>query len=146
MSMFTNDMIITEAQKMEALLRMKKLDLHENAIKEFKNEGKLNKSEPAWGNNVGVLYWLDENERKMVKEWEKKTGNLVYHVIRNNTEFGLCYSFLYVSNQPEEWETDNRDLVMGYPLAYVKNVTDDWCSEYGAIGIRKGFGGVVRVA
>lgn len=137
---------IAQAQVAEALLRMKKLDLHPNAINEFKNEGKLNKSVPAIGNRAGILYWLDEDEEKMVREWEKKTGNMVYHVIRNHLEFGICYSFLYVSTEPEEWEMDNEDLKEGYPLAYVKNVTDDWCSEYGSIGIRSGFGGVVRVA
>ena len=146
MSMFTKTDAIIEAQKAEALLRMKKLDIHENAINEFKKAGKLNKSEPGWNNVVGVLYWLDDDEQKMVRAWEEKTGNMVYHVIRNNTKMGLMYSFLYVSRNVDEWVMDNEDLELGYPLAYVKNMDDDWCSEYGAIGIRKGFGGVVRVA
>ena len=138
--------VLATAQVTEALLRMKKLDLHENAIREFKDEGKLNRSDPAIGNRVGVLYWLTEKEQKMVKEWEKKTGNLVYHVIKNKLTFGLCYSFLYVSKYPDEWEADNEDLENGYPLAYVKNMDDEDCSEYGSIGIRKASGGVVRVA
>lgn len=146
MSILTKASIITEAQKVEALLRMKKLGIHENAIREFMSEGKLNKSEPAWGNKVGVLYWLTEKEQKMVKEWEEETGNLVYHVIVNNLSFGLCYSLLYVSKCTEEWEEDGLDLSEGCPYAYVKNVTDDECSEYGRIGIKPAFGGVVRVA
>ena len=139
---------IAKAQVTEALLRMKKLNLHENAIREFEESGKLNLSAGAvmFGKRVGVLYWLDEKEQKMVEEWQKETGNMVYHVIKNNLAFGLCYSFLYVSNDPEDWEYDNQSLEEGIQFAYVKNVDDDWCSEYGTIGIQPGFGGVVRTA
>ena len=137
---------IAQAQITEALLRMKKLDIHENAINEFLRERKLNLSEPGFGNKVGVLYWLNDDEQKMIEEWEQETGNVVYHVIKNNTQFGLCYSFLYVSSDPEEWLMDNADLEEGYPFVYVKNVTDDWCSEYGRIGIQSAFGGVVRIS
>lgn len=146
MSMTTKTDIIIEAQKHEALLRMKKLGLHENAINEFKSEGKLNLSEPGFGNRVGVLFWLNEDEQKMVKEWEKATGNMVYHVIKNRLrDIGLCYSFLYVSKETDEWEVDSTDLEDGCPFVYVKNVDDDFCSEYGRIGIKPGCGGVVRV-
>lgn len=138
------DVAIEVAQKHEALLRMKKLDLHENAIREFKEEGKLNRSDPAMGNRVGVLYWLTDEETKMVRDWEKETGHLVYHVIKNNlVDIGLCYSFLYVSKDADEWESDNTDLEDGIQFAYVKTL-DDYSSEYGTIGIRPGFGGVVR--
>ena len=131
---------IGQAQVTEALLRMKQLKIHENAIKEFYDSGKLNLSEN------GILYWLDEKEQKIIKEWEKKTGNMVYHVIKNYMEFGLCYSFLYVSKNNEEWERDNEELADGFPFVYVKNVNDDWCSEYGSIGITPKWGGVVRTA
>lgn len=144
MSILTKSDVIAVAQKHEALLRMKKLDIHENAIREFKEEGKLNLSEPAMGNRIGVLYWLNEVEEKMVRKWEKETGHLVYHVIKNNlVELGLCYSFLYVSKDPDVWQTDNEDMEEGIQFAYVKT-PDDYCSEYGTIGIRPAFGGVVR--
>ena len=132
---------VVEAQITEALLRMKKLNLHENAINEFKNERKLNLSE-----GYGALYWLNDEELKMVKDWEQETGNVVYHVIKNNLDFGLCYSFLYVSENVEEWEMDNDDLESGYPLVYVYNASFSDCSEFGAIGIAKSFGGLRRTA
>lgn len=131
---------LAAAQAAEAVLRMKKLKLHGNVIKEFKEEGKLNLSER------GILFWLDDEEQKMVQEWQEKTSNMVYHVIKNNMEFGLCYSFLYVSKYQDEWEMDNDDLEEGYPLVYVMNVTDEECSEYGHIGIKPVFGGIVRTA
>ena len=139
---------IATAQVAEALLRMKKLGLHENAIREFKEEGKLNISEGAkiFGVSVGVLYWLTDNEQKMVDQFEKEYGGKVYHVIKTNTAFGLLYSMLYVSKYPEEWERDNEELEEGYQVAYVKNATDDFLSELGGIQIAPAFGGVVRIA
>lgn len=129
---------VTEAQVTEALIRMKRLKLHENVVKEFQQERKLNLSE-----SIGILYWLNEEENKMVHDWEKETGNLVYHVIKDNTEFGLCYSFLFVSQYVDEWEYDNKNLEQGYPFAYV---TNDFCSEYGTIGIKSSIGGLIRTA
>lgn len=132
---------LAQAQVTEALIRMKRLDLHENVIKEFHESGKLNLSEYC-----GLLYWLNEEENDMVHKWEKETGNLVYHVIKTQMSFGLCYSFMYVSPNTEEWIFDNECLESGYPIAYVKNVSDDDCSEYGSIGIRSSIGGLVRIA
>ena len=61
---------------------MKKLLLHQNVINEFKKENKLNKSEGP----LGTLYWLDEEEKGMVKEYEEKWNVLVYHVIKTFTK------------------------------------------------------------
>jgi hypothetical protein len=127
-------------QELEAEERIKKLNLHPNAVKEFMEGRKLNLSER------GMLYWLNDDEEQMVREWEDETGNIVYHVIKNNLEFGLCYSFLYVSKNEDEWADDNVDLEDGYPLVYVKNVDDDFSSEYGSIGIKSFMGGVIRTA
>ena len=128
-------------QRTEALKRMEMLKLHENAIDEFKKLSLLNQSELG-----GILYWVEGDMERKIREWEEKTGNLVYHVIHDYTEFGELLSLLYVSQYEEEWEMERDDLVNGYPLAYVMNLTDDWCSEYGSIGIRPQWGGVVRTA
>jgi hypothetical protein len=134
-------MEIKEKMKNEALERMKSLKLHENVICEFEKEDKLNKSFA-----FGILYWLTEEEKQLVKEWEEETGNLVYHVIENQFEFGHCYSLLYVSKYEEEWEMD-RDLIKyNTSYAYVINTDDDMCSELGAIGIVPKIGGIMRTA
>ena len=130
-----------QAQVAEALLRMKKLILHENVIHEFKSEGKINRSEFG-----GILYWLDEKENGMVKEWEEETGNMVYHVIKNHTDLGVLYSFLYVSKYTEEWESDMADLEEGYAFVYVWVEDDPIFYEYGTIGIKPSIGGVRRTA
>ena len=128
-------------QRTEALKRMEMLHLHENVIDDFKEISLLNQSEHG-----GILYWVEGEMEKKIREWEEKTGNLVYHVIHDYTEFGELLSLLYVSAYEDEWEMERDDLVDGYPLAYVMNLTDDWCSEYGSIGIRPQWGGVVRTA
>ena len=128
-------------QRTEALKRMELLKLHENVIDDFKELSLLNQSELG-----GILYWVEGEMEKKIREWEEKTGNLVYHVIHDYTEFGELLSLLYVSTYEDEWETDREDIQDGYALAYVMNLTDDWCSEYGSIGIRPQWGGVVRTA
>ena len=128
-------------QRTEALKRMELLKLHENVIDDFKEIALLNQSELG-----GILYWVEGEMEKKIREWEEKTGNLVYHVIHDYTEFGELLSLLYVSQYEDEWEMERDDLVDGCPLAYVMNLTDDWCSEYGSIGIRPQWGGVVRTA
>ena len=128
-------------QRTEALKRMEMLHLHENVIDDFKEISLLNQSELG-----GILYWVEGEMEKKIREWEEKTGNLVYHVIHDYTEFGELLSLLYVSTYEDEWETDREDIQDGYALAYVMNLTDDWCSEYGSIGIRPQWGGVVRTA
>ena len=140
---------IKTAQKIEALERMKQLHLLDDVIKCFREAGKLFRSEGVQmpgGKRMGVLYWLTDEEEAMVKEWEEQTGNMVYHVIQNRTKYGMLYSFLYVSTDTEEWEMDNEDLKEGCPIAYVKNVDDEDCSEYDGIGIEPLWGALVRTA
>ena len=128
-------------QKQEALKRMKLLKLYPNIIKEFEKDGIVNLSE-----NGGILYWLDSTQKAIVDHFETENNALVYHVIHNYTEFGELYSLLYVSQYEEEWKDDRYDLKDGYALAYVKNMDDDTCSEFGSIGIKEQFGGLVRTA
>ncbi len=130
-----------QKQRDEAIKRMKALGLHHNAIKEFKDYGKLNLSE-----GIGALYWLNDEQEKVVKEFEETTGNLVYHVIHNFTEFGELLSMLIVSKYAEEWDMDMDDIQNGVAFSYVKNLTNEHFSEYGGIGIRQNIGGLVRIS
>ena len=126
-------------QKQEALNRMRMLDIYSPAIKEFEKENIINKSEHG-----GILYWLDENEQNIVKEFEEKYNAVVYHIIHNYTEFGELYSLLYVSEHKEERDHHNHDLKHKMAFAYVKNIDEDSFSEFGSIGIKSQFGGLVR--
>lgn len=130
-----------QKQKLEAIQRMQMLKLHDTPIREFKENDVLNLSE-----NGGILYWLDDKQKEYVKEFEAKYNAVVYHVIHDYTEFGELLSFLYVSESKDEWGYDREGLKAGYALAYVKNLDDEYCSEFGSIGIKPQFGGLVRTA
>ena len=93
-----------------------------------------------------ILYWVEGEMYDLMREFEKKHHVMVYHIIENYTDFGRLLSFLYVSESKDEWEYDRNDLTEGYALAYVKNMDDDKCSEFGSIFIEDGYGGLVRTA
>ena len=129
-----------ERKKLEALERMKMLNLFENAIRDFQQDNKVNMSE------CGFLYWLDDEQTKMVSEFETEHDTLVYHAIHNYTEFGELLTFFYVSDHEDEWEYDRADLKDGYACAYVKNLDEDAFSEFGSVAFKEQFGGLVRTA
>lgn len=131
---------LREQQKQEAIKRMKKLGIMEQTIKEFEEEGKVNLSE-----GPGLLYWLNDEEQEMVRKFEEESNGLVYHVIKTQMNFGLMYSFLYVSEHIEEWRMDMEDLGDNQTLAYVINTTMPDCSEFGTIGIEPSIGGLKRI-
>lgn len=132
-----------EIKKAEAIKRMKALDLYKPYITLFEKDNQIFMSEMTGG-----VYEFNDNEELVakVKAFEEEHSALVYHVIRTMTTFGELYNFLYVSDYEEEWEMDNADIKGGYALAYVWNKTDEWCSEFGSIGVRGQFGGIVRTA
>lgn len=132
-----------EKKKAEAIKRMKTLDLYKPYITLFEKDNQIFLSEMTGG-----VYEFSDDEELVakVKAFEEENNALVYHVIRTMTTFGELYNFLYVSDYEEEWEMDNEDIKDGYALAYVWNKTDEWCSEFGSIGVRGQFGGIVRTA
>lgn len=135
--------ISMENKKAEAIKRMKALDLYKPYINLFEKDNKIFLSEMTGG-----VYEFDDNEElnAKVKAFEAEHDALVYHVIHTFTTIGEMYSFLYVSDYSEEYDIENSDIEEGYTLAYVWNKTDEWCSEFGSIGVRGKFGGIVRTA
>ncbi len=133
--------VTIEEKKKEALERMKMLNLYPNVIREFEKENILNMSE-----SIGYLYWLTDEQQQYVSEFESEHDYLVYHVIHSFTEFGELLTFLYVSDDKEEWGFDRADLKDGYACAYVKNLDEEAFSEFGSIAFKQQFGGLVRTA
>ena len=124
----------------ECLRRMEKLDLSKQCISAFKH-GKVWESE-----GIGALYELNEEEQKIVDKFEGENKNYkVYHIIHNVFEFGEIYSLLYVDTYFDEWKYFDSDLESGITFVYAYNKTDDNCSEFGSIGIKKNIGGLIRV-
>ena len=129
-----------EIKKEEAIKRMKALGIISQTIQQFKS-GMVSYSEPT-----GANYWLDDEQKAIVKAFEEEHNALVYFVIRSYTNFGKMDSILYVSDYDEEWEMDNADIKDGYAMAYVHNYDMLDCSEFGSIGIQERIGGLVRTA
>lgn len=133
--------ITREIKKEEAIRRMKSLDIINDAINQFKREDIVMVSEPPFG----ALYWLNDEEKEMVEEFEEEYDALVYMVVRSFTNFGKMDSLLYVSDYEEEWEMDNADINDGYIMSYVINHDMPDCSEFGSIAIRSVSGGLLRI-
>lgn len=129
-----------EQQFREALTRMTMLNLSRQCINAFK-DGKVWESE-----GYGALYEVNQDEQKIIDQFELEHDALVYHMIHNKFEFGECYTILYVSSSKAEWKSDRYDLEDGYAMAYVKNIDVPYQSEFGSVAIRPSFGGLVRVA
>lgn len=128
-----------EEAKAEAVKRLKVLKAHENVLREFKDEGKLNESE-----HFGAVYWLNDEEKELVEEFEREHDAVVYHVIHQHTNIGELYNLLYVSIEDGEWELDREDLANGRAFVYVINRTMPDCSEFGSIGLEPCNGGITR--
>jgi hypothetical protein len=120
---------------------MEVLDIYSEAIRQFKEEGLINCSEPPFGAN----YWLNDEQRKIVREFEEEYNALIYFAITSYTEFGKLTSFLYVSDHEDEWKMDSGDLKDGYAYAYVYNHDIPEYSEIGLIRVQPRFGGLVRI-
>lgn len=133
-------MNLLEKQKLEAVKRLKMLELYPTVVKDFEKSRKIYLSE-----SDGILFCLSEDEKEMVKEWEQEQNSLVYHVIKTNTNFGLLYSLLYVSDTEDEWEMESDDVNELTPFVYVVNKTEPMFSEFGSITIMPKNGGLVRV-
>ena len=129
-----------EERFIEAIERMKLLKLDKQCIEAFA-KGKVWESE-----GFGSLYEVNDKEQQIIDKFEANHENcLVYHMIHNVYEFGECYAMLYVSPDIDEWQQDKDYIEEGYVFAYVENIDNDWCSEFGSIAVKPSFGGLIRL-
>lgn len=130
-----------EMKKQEAIKRLKALKIIDDAVRQFEKDDVVMVTEPP----MGGLYWLEDEEKEMVRKFEEENNALVYMIVRAFTEFGKMDSLLFVSDYEEEWEMDNEDIIDGYVMSYTVNYDTPWCSEFGSIAVRPTFGGLLRV-
>lgn len=133
--------ITREEKKIEAIYRLKLMDIIPDAIHQFEKDDTVMVSE----NPYGFLYWLDDSQKELVKKFEQEYNALVYLANLCNTEFGQLLSLFYVSDHKDEWEMDNDDLANGYAMVYCINF--DWPdgSEFGFISFGFINGGITRI-
>ena len=132
-----------EQRKEQAVKLMKQLDIYKPYIKGFEESDKV-----CFYENFGGFWVFQEPEiEAKMKEIEKKHDCTVYAITHEYTEFGECYDFLIVTDYTEEWENlVYREGNGFYAFAYVWNKDDEWCSEFGTIGLRSFGGGIKRIA
>lgn len=133
--------ITREIKKEEAIKRLKEMDIIPEAIRQFEDDDYVNVSE----NPYGALYWADDEQKKLIAEFEEEYNALVYLCNYCVTEFGRLLSLFYVSDYKEEWEMDNADLNDGYACVYCINLDCPDFSEFGSIAFKPIFGGVKRI-
>lgn len=118
-------------KKAEAIRRMKMLGVFPETIRQFEEDDKVSISEPP----IGAFFWADEEELERIKKFEKNYNAVVYMVIRSFTTIGRLDDYLFVSDYPEEWESDRRDIQEGRVFSYCHNNDMPDCSEMGYIGV-----------
>lgn len=137
--------ITREEKKIEAIKLMSKLGIYEPYITGFNKENMI----CFYENHAG--YWVYQNEElaNKIKEFEEEYNCLVFAVTHEYTEFGELYDFIYVSDYEEDWQytieeiKNNKDKF--YVNAYVWNISDDYCSEFGTILVDANYGGLKRI-
>ena len=132
-----------QARKEQAIKYLQQLDIYKPYIDGFEKHDHVCVFERFAGFWV---YQYPELEKRM-RAIESEYKCTVYAITHEFTQFGECYSFLIVTNYKHEWKTllrSNKNKHTAF--AYVWNKSDDWCSEFGTIGVNSLGGGIRRIA
>lgn len=101
----------------------------------FENQGFMKSVYYQVKLNTGDKGFYDQLYSK-IQDFEKKYNSLVYLILVSHCSFGTLCDFFYVSDQKDEWESDQKDLEEGYSYVYCYNMDDDMSSEIGEIAFK----------
>lgn len=134
-------------QRAERILASFK-NLHETVLEDFHKEDVLYYSERLNSRFPAALYWLhNESEyENLVKDFEKRTGNLVFHVILTHTLMGDLLDMLFVSKYKDDWPYEDEDRKYGVYVSNCVNLSDMILSDMGSIQIKEAMGGLTRIS
>lgn len=126
-----------ETLKEKGLYMLRFLRIHINAIYDYKNKDRLNRSE-----NNGILFWLSDEEKELVDNFERENTNCkVYHLIKTSTiDFGIVYDLLYVTDEEDFLKQAKIDLKDNLVLSH----TISPFPESGLISVKSVNGGIIR--
>lgn len=131
----------TKQMKLEAYGRLKDMHIHNDVIKTFMETG------TPIASNGYFLAKLSDDDLEKICEFEKEHGVLVYYVmVGDYVELGTMQTYLYVTGNTDEWKRDREDISDGVCMAYVRNVTYPYFSEFGSVVFEPVAGVVVRTA
>lgn len=131
---------MNKEMKSEAIKRMKEMGLFDGAIGDFEREDVV-----CISKNGGFIYGLSEEEKELKNNFEKETGNLIYHMIHSKMAGFDMVSALIVSKYKEDWPMEQYDKNNGYVFTYTFNLDEPQFSEFGTIGVECRYGGLVRI-
>ena len=89
-----------EDKKKKAIELMEELGIYKPYIRGFKQDNTICYFEQY----AGFWAYQDEELMKKIKEFEERTGNLVYAVTHEYLEFGECYDFLIIPKYKADWK------------------------------------------
>ena len=132
--------ISREIKKAEAIQRMKKLGIVQGAIKQFQDKDVVMISSKP----LGGMAWLNAEQKEIVKNFEQQHKALVYAVILTNIKYDFLYDLLYVSDNREEWKSNNEDIEHNCIRVYTTTNGRFGCGGFSRKNIVPLNGGVVR--
>ena len=130
-------------RKKKAIEIMTRMDIYKPYITGFSNSDHVCYFEHFGG------YWVEQEPEihEKMRQIENDHKCTVYAITHDFTEFGECYSFLLITNYKNEWKNlVESDGNTHYAFAYVWNKDDDYCSEFGTVGVKSFGGGITRIA
>ena len=131
----------TKQMKLEAYGRLKDMHVHNDVIKAFMETG------IPIASNGYFLAKLSDGDLEEIREFEEEHRTLVYYVmVGDYGELGAMQAYLYVAHDTDEWKRDREDISDGVCMAYVRNVTYPYFSEFGSVAFEPVAGVVVRTA
>lgn len=133
-------------QAIEMLKYLEKFGLSTKIRDALVMNNQLYYSDNVYG--AGVIQPLNEDTVptkvwETIQEIQKEDNVFVYHVTHEYTRIGELWDLLITFDE-EDKNMSMTCLMGGSAYAYVLNIDDDSCSEYGYIGLAIRTGGLIR--
>ena len=110
-------MNLAQDLKEEAAERMQLIGLSLDVVDLLLEKDIIRQSKP----HTYACEALSPEQIERIKEFEISRHVLVYFVVRSFTSIGTMDAFLYVSNCPDDWELERKQLTEKTCMAYVYN-------------------------
>lgn len=136
---------ISHAEKVaEAIKRMQVMGISETQIRNFQDNGYI----PVFINGLNLAEAFHKPIKDgRIRKIEAEYNLLIFSIITSHSAIGNMESYIYVSDERNEWEMENEDINDGYAMTWTENLTYPECSEFGSIAFeRKDSGALWRTA
>lgn len=112
----------------EGIRRMQQLKIYPPIIEDFRR-GKL------WMSSNSDYIELTDRLKKLVENYEKASGNKIYHLVYSKLYGSETFNGLVISKYPEDWDYESPDSD-GWTMSYSWNITRPNFTEMGSIQLK----------